>query len=162
MRQNSFDKNIAIITNEKSKVLFKTVMSNNKITMYIELPYKKYDTQSVMWQAEMRNKKVKLRYGTGLNISCIDNTYDFVAFDTTTLIENEYLKFESYFEELLRITKSNAILIFYGDNINYLYTNLLQICEKQKNKIIIENGYKNNDLNKFLKIVIRKQGKYYE
>jgi hypothetical protein len=156
LKKNPFDKNIAIITNEKSKILLETFMNNDRITMYIGLSDEKYDTSSIIWQKKMRSKKIKLKYGTGINISCIDNTYDFIMFDMTTFIENEYLKFETYFEELLRIAKNNAILIFYGNNIDYLYTNLLQICDKRKNKIIIENDYINNDLNKFLKIVIRK------
>jgi hypothetical protein len=86
----------------------------------------------------------------------MDNTYDFIIFDMITFLENEYLKFETYFDELLRIAKDDSILIFYGDNVNYVYTNILRMSDEQKNKIIMENNYTDNNLNRFLKIIIRK------
>ena len=156
IKQNPFGKNIAVITKEKSTLLFEMPMSYNRITMYIGLPNEKYDTSSVLWQKEMISKKIKLKYGTGINISCIDNTYDFIIFDMITFLENEYLKFETYFDELLRIDKDDSILIFYGDNVNYVYTNILKMSDEQKNKIIMENNYTDNNLNRFLKIIIRK------
>lgn len=156
IKQNPFGKNIAVITKEKSTLLFEMPMSYNRITMYIDLPNEKYDTSSILWQKEMISKKIKLKYGTGINISCIDNTYDFIIFDMITFLENEYLKFETYFDELLRIAKDDSILIFYGDNVNYVYTNILKMSDEQKNKIIMENNYIDNNLNRFLKIIIRK------
>ena len=156
IKQNPFGKNIAVITKEKSTLLFEMPMSYNRITMYIDLPNEKYDTSSILWQKEMISKKIKLKYGTGINISCIDNTYDFIIFDMITFLENEYLKFETYFDELLRIAKDDSILIFYGDNVNYVYTNILRMSDEQKNKIIMENNYTDNNLNRFLKIIIRK------
>lgn len=156
IKQNPFGKNIAVITKEKSTLLFEMPMSYNRITMYIDLPNEKYDTSSILWQKEMISKKIKLKYGTGINISCIDNTYDFIIFDMITFVENEYLKFETYFDELLRIAKDDSILIFYGDNVNYVYTNILRMSDEQKNKIIMENNYTDNNLNRFLKIIIRK------
>ena len=156
IKQNPFGKNIAVITKEKSTLLFEMPMSYNRITMYIDLPNEKYDTSSILWQKEMISKKIKLKYGTGINISCIDNTYDFIIFDMITFLENEYLKFETYFDELLRIAKDDSILIFYDDNVNYVYTNILKMSDEQKNKIIMENNYIDNNLNRFLKIIIRK------
>lgn len=156
IKQNPFGKNIAVITKEKSTLLFEMPMSYNRITIYIDLPNEKYDTSSILWQKEMISKKIKLKYGTGINISCIDNTYDFIIFDMITFLENEYLKFETYFDELLRIAKDDSILIFYGDNVNYVYTNILKMSDEQKNKIIMENNYIDNNLNRFLKIIIRK------
>ena len=156
IKQNPFGKNIAVITKEKSTLLFEMPMSYNRITMYIDLPNEKYDTSSALWQKEIRSKKIKLKYGTGINISCMDNTYDFIIFDMITFLENEYLKFETYFDELLRIAKDDSILIFYGDNVNYVYTNILRMSDEQKNKIIMENNYTDNNLNRFLKIIIRK------
>ena len=156
IKQNPFGKNIAVITKEKSTLLFEMPMSYNRITMYIDLPNEKYDTSSALWQKEMISKKIKLKYGTGINISCMDNTYDFIIFDMITFLENEYLKFETYFDELLRIAKDDSILIFYGDNVNYVYTNILRMSDEQKNKIIMENNYTDNNLNRFLKIIIRK------
>ena len=153
IKQNPFGKNIAVITKEKSTLLFEMPISYNRITMYIDLPN---ETSSILWQKEMISKKIKLKYGTGINISCIDNTYDFIIFDMITFLENEYLKFETYFDELLRIAKDDSILIFYGDNVNYVYTNILRMSDEQKNKIIMENNYTDNNLNRFLKIIIRK------
>lgn len=133
-KQNKFI-NIAMITMLKAELPKKINDKFKYVTVYTETQNIDFDKAILRWQNNMRKNKIKLKYGTALNIACKSNSFGLVVLDLDTV---DFNYFHYVIKELSRITHNNGKAIIYGNSLNKI--DFETFSESSKNGKIISDS----------------------